>query len=283
MSVAIGIFDGMHLGHQFIIKNLVRFAKRAKSKSVVITFFPHPAKEESLLSLGHRLKLIRSLGVDICAVIFFTKKFSQVSAEEFVKNILVKKFNPRAVFVGENFTFGKNARGNVKLLKDFSVKYDFSLNSMPMQKVRRRVISSTRIRSLIKKGKIEQAQNLLGRRVAVLGTVIRGSGLGRLLGVPTANVNPHHEVLPGDGVYAVRINLNGKTLRGVCFIGKVSILKNRPARIEAHIFNFRKKIYGKDLEILFVKRMRNTRRYASKEQLIGQIKKDIKKAKIILK
>ncbi|MDD5044710.1 MAG: bifunctional riboflavin kinase/FAD synthetase [Candidatus Omnitrophica bacterium] len=282
-AVAIGIFDGLHRGHIFVIKKLVKFARQAKARSIVVTFHPHPAKEKSLLSLRHRIKLIKGLGVDICAVIGFTKKFSEIAPQDFIRNVLVKKFNPQAVFVGENFTFGKNASGNVKFLESISAKYDFNLFSIPVVKSNNRIISSTYIRALIRRGRIAAAHRLLGRPVAVLGTVVKGSGLGRLWNVPTANIDPHHEVLPADGVYAVKVKLGDKLLNGVCYIGKVSVVKKRPYHIEVYIFNFHKRIYGKDLEILFVKKMRDARRYAEKEQLIRQIKKDIGKAKKAVK
>jgi len=282
-SVAIGIFDGLHRGHQLVIKKTIKFAKGAGVKSVVVTFHPHPAKEESLLSLKHRVSLIRNLGVDICAVIGFTRRFSQITPDDFIKNVLVKKFDPQAVFVGENFTFGKNACGNVKFLEDLAAKYDFNLFSIPVVKANNKVISSTHIRALIKRGRILTAKRLLGRPVSVLGTVVEGSGLGRLWDVPTANINPHHEVLPGDGVYLVKISFKGKVLGGVCYIGKVSIERNHPYRIEIHIFNFHKKIYGKDLEILFVKKLREARCYSTKEALIKQIRKDIGRAKKTVK
>jgi len=282
-AVAIGIFDGLHRGHQLILRKVVKFAKERRIKSIVITFFPHPAKEESLLSLKHRLHLIRGFGVDICVVIGFTKKFSRITAEEFVKDILVKKFFPEAVFVGKNFTFGSSASGNVKALGYLSNQYGFKLFSIPMVRLARDVISSTNIRAQIRNGNIFQAEKLIGRPVSVLGTVIKGSGWGRLWNVPTANINPHHEVLPAAGVYAVKIKFLGKLRKGICYVGRVSILKSKPRRIEVHIFNFHKKIYGKDLEILFVKKIRNELKFSSKEALIRQIRIDIKKAKNILK
>ncbi|MCM8780165.1 MAG: bifunctional riboflavin kinase/FAD synthetase [Candidatus Omnitrophica bacterium] len=282
-AVAIGIFDGMHRGHQLILKRTVQFARAHKTKSIVITFFPHPAQEESILSLEHRIKLIESFGIDFCVVIQFTKKFSQIKAEEFVKNILAKQFAPQAVFVGENFTFGRHAEGNAKMLRYLANQYNFKLFSIPMVKAGERVISSTSIRSLIKNGSISKAQRLLGRPVSVLGRVIKGSGRGRLWHVPTANINPHHEVLPKEGIYAVKINFGAKILKGVCYIGHVSILKNNPKRIEVHIFNFHREIYGWNLEIIFVKRIRSSLRFHCKEALIEQIRKDIQKAKQIFK
>ncbi|MCM8770755.1 MAG: bifunctional riboflavin kinase/FAD synthetase [Candidatus Omnitrophica bacterium] len=281
--ITIGIFDGVHLGHQLILEKVKIFARRIKGKSVVITFYPHPAGEESLLSLKHRLKLISQFGIDICVVINFTKEFSRICASDFVKDILVKKFSPTAIFIGENFTFGKDARGDVKLLKELAVKYGFKLYIIPVLRQDNKIISSTYIRSLIKRGDIGLAQKLLGHPVSLLGTVISGYGWARTWNIPTANINPHHEVLPKGGVYAVEVNLNKRIFDGVCYIGRPSLVKDKKnQRIEVHIFNLKKKIYGKDLEILFIKRLRNSRSFSSQELLIRQIKKDIKKAKKVL-
>lgn len=282
--VALGIFDGVHRGHGAILKKAVFYARQHALKTNVITFFPHPGRVDSVTSLAHRKKLISSLGVDACIVIPFTKKFSQISPEHFIQNILVKKFAPRAVFIGENFTFGKNAAGTPELLKKLSRVFGFKVFVIPVLREKRKAISSTAIRVLIKKGEIAKAGALLGRPVSVLGTVVAGRGVGRLWKIPTANINPHHEVLPADGVYAVRVRYGKKIFRGVCFIGIVSLTGiKKPRSIEVHIFDFGKNIYGHDLDIQFVKKLRNVKIFSSRHSLLKQIIKDIQTAKQILK
>lgn len=282
-AVALGIFDGVHLGHQIVLKRLARYAKIHGVESVVITFYPHPQKEDSLSSLTHRINLISYLGVDTCVVINFTKRFSLIPAEYFVKNILVKKFSPTAVFVGKNFTFGKHAGGDLNLLRRLSVDSGFKVFAVPELKVKGRIMSSTLIRSLVRQGRLVLARRLLGRCFSVLGTVVRGSAKGRLWGVPTANIDPHHEVLPPSGIYVVRVRLNNNFYYGVCYIGRVFFSNNKSThRIEVHIFDFGQNIYGKDLEVLFLEKIRDAKKFSSKQLLVRQIKKDIKKAKTII-
>jgi len=275
--VALGVFDGVHRGHRKILKEAVKKACDIGGKSIVLTFSPHPQKQESLYSLQHRLKLISELDIDICIVVNFTKKFAQMSAEDFISKVLVAKIRPKFIFVGRNFRFGKGARGDYKMLEDKSRDYNFKLKIFNVLKSADKAISSTLIRKLIKSSRIREAGALLGRRVAILGTVGRGSGLGKFLGFPTANINPHHEIIPAAGIYAVKIILSGKTYNGACYIGTrptISTL-NKENRIEVHIFNFHKDIYGKTVEVQFLKLIRADKKFSSLAGLASQIRKDI--------
>jgi riboflavin kinase/FMN adenylyltransferase len=280
--VAVGVFDGVHKAHRRIISQAVKLARQTAAKSLVLTFWPHPQGEASLNSLDHRLRLIGELGVEICVVIKFNRSFAGMSAEDFVRDILVKRLNARAVFIGENFKFGKNAEGGVRLLKRFSRLYDFKVRSFPVFKSGKVAISSTLIRKLISSGKLYSAEKLLMRPVSVLGTVIKGSSLATKLGFPTANIEAHHEVLPPAGVYAVRVFFDKNNYPGICYIGKRPTFSKNSQSIEAHIFNFKKNIYNRDLEIKFIRKIRKEKKFPDSPALIKQIKKDIIEAKIIL-
>jgi riboflavin kinase/FMN adenylyltransferase len=286
--VAVGVFDGVHKAHRFIIRSCVKEAERIGARSVVVTFWPHPQGKNSLYSLKHRLRIIEGMGVSDCVIISFNHKFSRVSAQSFVKNILVDKLHTQAVYVGKNFRFGKNAEGDVELLKKLSRVYGFKMRAFEVRKVGRHVISSTLIRDLITRGKLRRAEKILLRPVTVLGTVIKGELLATKLGFPTANINPHHEILPPKGIYAVRVILGRKTFPAICYIGgRPTFFKRKPnsladtPTIEVHIFNFNKNIYGKDIEIQFMQKIRDEKKFACRLALVNQIKKDVKKTKNI--
>ena len=273
--VTIGIFDGVHKGHQKILKKVLKEAKASRLKSVVVTFDPHPVKVLSLraqipllMSLDHRIRLIKKMGVDYCLVKKFTKEFSKLSPEEFIKDILVDKLNLKALVTGENFLFGFKEKGCSKLLKKLSKIYDFKFYSIPPLKIGGEYISSTRIRKLIEKGRLGLAKKLLGRPVTILGTVVKGKSLGRELGFPTANIDPHHESIPPAGVYSVDAALGKKIYRGVLNISLHKI-------IEVHILNFNKNIYGRDIEVIFKQKIRNEKKFKTLESLRRQISLDI--------
>lgn len=285
--VALGVFDGVHIGHREILKAVVQKARSVAGRSVVVTFWPHPQREESLYSLEHRLRLIEEIGIDVCIVINFNRSFAKISAEDFVKNILVNRLGAHYIYIGMNFRFGKGAAGNYNILEELSGKYNFKLKVFDVIKINNRIISSTYIRRLIKKGKLNDAQKLLMRRVSILGTVIKGDLLGRQLGFPTANINPHHEIIPPWGIYSVHVILDNHKFDGACYIGtrptimaevRGKRLKGEE-RIEVHMFNFMKNIYGKNLEIQFIKRIRGDKKFDSVADLITQIKKDIRNLK----
>jgi len=286
---AIGIFDGVHLGHRRIISAAVRAAKESGGRSIVITFDPHPLKVlrphkpiPSIMSTVHRVRLIRELGADSCSVIRFTKKFSNLKPREFVKKMLVDKFRVSDLFVGSNFVFGKGNAGDTALLKNLGCEYGFKVTVVPMVKVGGKIVSSTTIRNLIIRGNLSEASHMLGRPVTVFGTVVSGAGRGKLLGYPTANINPHHEAIPPSGVYAVRVRLGNKKFGGALFIGHRPTFGEREPVIEAHIFDFRSVIYGEDIEVAFIKRLRGVRKFNSHEKLVEQIKKDDALARLIL-
>ena len=282
--VALGVFDGLHLGHRNILQAVVKKAAQIKGTSLVLTFFPHPQGKESLYSLKHRLRLIAETGIDVCIVVNFTSSFAKMGAQNFIAKILVEKIGVNFVYVGRNFRFGHKAFGDYRLLAVSAKKYKFGLKIFKVVKSSGLTVSSTVIRKLIKNSEIKKAQELLGRRVSILGTVTKGSRLGRLLGFPTANILAHHEVIPPAGVYAVKIIFSNKKYNGVCYIGKRPTLqlKNKAMRIEVHLFDFHKNIYGKVLEVQFIRLIRLDQKFASLKDLSIQIQKDIISCRKIL-
>ncbi len=281
--VALGVFDGVHLGHQYILKSSVRIARRINGTAVALTFDPHPQKEDSLCSLGHRQRLMGQLGVEVCIVINFNQKFAKVSADDFIRDVLVEKIGAAYILVGKNFRFGRQAKGGISLLRKSAKLYNFRLKVSRHVKVNNQLVSSTSIRKLIIKGNLKAARKLLGRRVSILGSVIRGASLARRLGFPTANINPHHEVVPPSGVYLVKIILARGKFYGVCSIGnKPTLGHSKIQHIEVHIFDFSKNIYGEQAEIIFIRKIREQERFPSLDILAQQIQKDITLAKSLL-
>jgi len=285
--VALGVFDGVHRGHVHILRSVARMAKRTNGTAMALTFDPHPQRENNIYSLEHRLRLIDKLGIEVCIVINFNQTFSRVLAEDFVSKILVKKIGAAYICVGDNFRFGRGAKGDFALLNRLSRLYNYKLKIFKVIKINGQPVSSTYIRKLIIEGNLKNAQRLLTRPVSILGTVIKGSSLARRLGFPTANINPHHEVLPPSGVYAVKIIFNNRQLNGICYIGTKPTLEAQTANrkpqtdknVEVYIFNFKQNLYGKYLEIQFVERIREERKFASLQALAEQVKKDITFAK----
>ncbi|MDO8602313.1 MAG: bifunctional riboflavin kinase/FAD synthetase [Candidatus Omnitrophota bacterium] len=276
--VTIGIFDGVHKGHQVILKKALKEAKKLRLKSVVVTFDPHPvkvlypgAKIPFLISLEHRIKLIKSMGIDNCVIIKFTKEFARLRPEEFIKDILIDKLNLKVLITGDNFLFGSEEKGGPRLLKKLSRIYNFKFYGIPPVKMGGKYISSTRIRKAIERGSLELAAKLLGRPVTVLGTVVKGKALGRKLGFPTANIDPHHESIPPAGVYSVDVALGKKLYRGILNISLHKI-------VEVHVLNFNGNIYGRDIEVIFKRKIRDEKKFKSLEALKKQIQLDILKA-----
>lgn len=281
--VALGVFDGVHRGHRRVLESLAKKARRIRGTSMVLTFWPDPHRQKCLYSLQHRLKLIRDIGIDVSVVVKFTESLARIPAQDFIEKILVRKINPCQVYVGKNFRFGRAGQGSYRTLKKYSRIHKFGLKAFSMLKAGGRPVSSTYIRSLIGRGKLALAERLLSRRVNILGTVTRGNALGRKLGFPTANINPHHEVMPPSGVYLVEILLGNKVLKGICNIGfRPTFSKKQERRVEVHIFDFKRNIYGRDLEIRFLRKLRKERKFASGRLLARQIQKDILLAKKIL-
>lgn len=282
--VTIGVFDGVHAGHSEVIGRAVRRAKELGLKSVVITFDPHPAKVldhasevPSLISLAHRIKLIESMSPDYLVVLSFSRPLASLPGDSFAKDILAARAGAGEVYVGDNFYFGKGAASGAPELGRLGRKHGFKVKVVPAVKIAGSRISSSSIRKLIAEGRLDEAEKFLGRPVSVLGTVVSGANLARELGYPTANINPHHEAIPPCGVYAVLVKYGQRLYKGVLNIGFRPTFyapRDREEAIEVHIFGFKDTIYGKDLEVFFVKRIRDEARFIDKEGLVRQIRAD---------
>ncbi len=289
--LTIGNFDGVHLGHQTIFKMIVKRAREKNGTSIVFTFQPHPLRVISpekaprqLTTFQDKVELIRTFGIDYLICVNFTKEFSGIEAEDFVKDILVDIIGVKEIFIGSNYLFGKGRKGSPELLKRMGKEYGFKVMIVQELKINGMTISSSKIRSLISKGKVEEASAFLGRPYSVDGTVIKGTKRGKsLLHIPTANLATSSELLPGDGVYAVTVNLEGKTYRGAANIGYNPTFKEKRFSFEVHLLDFDRNILGKNLRINFIKRLRNEIRFKGIQELAHQMKKDIEAARVILK
>lgn len=290
--LVIGIFDGIHRGHQALIKRALKRARAIGGRVFILTFFPHPVQvlhpKEHLpwiISLPFRLKLFEQLGVFGCLVIKFTKQFSHLSPEQFIQKYLVKVIRPKEIFVGEDFRFGQNRAGTIDYFKEAGKRYGFkvhAVHSVARQKSQK--ISSSTIRALVAEGKLRQASALLGRPVAIWGGVEEGDGRGKTLGFPTANIYPRGVVLPPLGVYAVRIVIGKQKFSGMANVGYCPSFKNKNQQlaVEVHIFDFHQNLYGQEIIVEFVYPIRPSQRFASKEALIEQLRKDEKRSRKVL-
>ena len=288
LVLAIGVFDGLHVGHQALIRQAVRRAKIIHGKTAVLTFFPHPLHVlrpeiylPLIISLPHRIKLIEELGVDACMVVKFTKSFSRLSPKAFIEQYLMKRLKPTEVFVGEDFRFGQNRRGTLEFFKHEGERRGFHVNIFRPVKEKKGKIGSTLIRQLIIDGQLKEASHLLGRPVSIMGKVIVGNRRGQRLGFPTANIDPDNIVIPPVGVYAASVMINRKIYGAMANIGHRPSFDQADSKInvEIHIFDFEKNLYGKEIIVEFIKKIREEKIFFSPQKLIDQLKKDEQQAR----
>ncbi len=282
--LTLGSFDGMHLGHQKVITKVVNRAREIKGTSMVVTFHPHPRRiintkndPPLLTTREQKLKIISSLGVDVCLIINFNKNFSQMSPREFVVRVLQQNLKAKEIFVCSNYLFGKGKTGNIDFLIKMGEECDFQVNKVKAVIRRGEVISSTRIRQLIRKGKLGEARELLGRAYSLSGKVGRGDKKACLIGYPTANLIPREEILPPEGAYAAWVRLDKKVYPGVVGI----VVKNKKKRVEAHLFNFNGNLYDSNIEVVFWRKIRGKKHFPHREEARKQIAKDRETARKI--
>ena len=291
-ALAIGNFDGVHQGHQKVFKETNKFAKTKKIKFGVLTFTPLPImffnkniKNFRLTSENEKIELFKKHQVDFVINIKFNKKFSKISASDFIKKIIYKKMNPRLLSVSNNFKFGRKRKGDVNLLKKFSNKYDYRLlNINPFQYLGK-IVSSTRIRTCLKKGNIDLANKLLSRTWFIDGHVKKGKKIGRKLGYRTCNIKVKNYILPRTGIYSVKISIGNKKKKfgGVAYLGARPTFGGKEIFLEINIFGIKKILYKKKLRVYFLKFLRKDRKFNSPDQLIRQMNKDVIFAKKGLK
>jgi len=289
--LAIGVFDGVHLGHQAVIGRAIQSAKLTNGSTVVVTFHPHPVRvlrpekaPRLLTSTQHKIRLIRSLGVDALLILRFTPEFSKTPPEVFIQDLVRGSNQLRQICVGREFTFGANRSGSVRLLEELSPKLGFELGTVTPIVVGDQVVSSTLVRSAIECGALDFAKTLLGREFTILGTVAEGKRLGRRLGFPTANLRAHNEQFPPNGVYAAKAWFEGGEYGGVVNIGVRPTVEHEAGErlLELHLFDFEQEIYGRDVEVAFLRYLRPEQKFPGIEELQAQIGRDTEEARRII-
>jgi riboflavin kinase / FMN adenylyltransferase len=288
LFLAIGVFDGVHLGHQAVISAATSHAHAAEGTPVVMTFDPHPLKvlrpqyaPHLLTATQHKIALIRNLGVEHLLVINFDKKFAATLPEEFVEELVTHSRPLREICVGHEWSFGKDRRGNLDLLKRLGAQFDFNVVGVPPVTVNGEVVSSTAIRQAVEKGDFAKAADVLGREYTILGTVTRGDNLGKKIGFPTANLSAHSEQFPPNGVYLAEAWVNGVLHYGVINLGyRPTVNSGKSERVlEIYLLDFDRDIYGEDVEVRFVHYLRPERKFESLESLAQQIELDVRRAR----
>ncbi|EEH98130.1 bifunctional riboflavin kinase/FAD synthetase [Clostridium tertium] len=279
--VALGSFDGLHSGHLSLVKKTVQVAKEKNGKSMVFTYKNHPktlVKPESapklIMDLETKLKYLEEENVDIVVLRSFTKEFMSVSAEDFIK-LLCVDYNVKGIIVGFNFRFGYKNLGDVKLLEDLQGKYGYKLYVMEPYTYNGDVISSTRIRKSILEGDVKEASKMLSKPYLIKGKVIHGKKLGRTIGFPTANLEFDSKIIiPDKGVYYTNVEYNNKTYKGITSVGYNPTVNGQQLTIETYILDFDDTIYGQELKVYFIERIREEIKFNSLDELVKQIKKD---------
>jgi riboflavin kinase / FMN adenylyltransferase len=290
--VTSGSFDGVHLGHQKILEKLANTARDKKGESVLITFWPHPRhvlypNDKSLKVLttfDEKAQLLQQAGVDHLIKIPFTRSFSELSSEEFIGSYLIDKINTKVLVIGYDHRFGKNREGSFDHLKDNSSRYGFEVEEIPEQDVDHVAVSSTRIRKALAAGDLELANRYLGRAYSLSGSVVKGNRLGRQLGYPTANIEVENDnkLIPADGIYAVKVRVEGKVYDGMLSIGIRPTIGKSDRTVEVNIFNFNEDVYDKKLTVYFIRKFRDEKKFNDLEELKQQLHLDLARAKEIL-
>jgi riboflavin kinase/FMN adenylyltransferase len=284
--VTIGNFDGVHVGHQKILRGVIERARGLEAVSAVLTFFPHPARvlrpdvaPGLLETLPQRLKQFEALGIDAALVLKFDHDLAKLSAEEFAQKFLVETLRARAVLVGANFRFGHKQAGDVKLLEELGSQNGFAVEIVEPVLVDGRVVSSSAIRAAVREGNMEEARQMLGRPFALGGEIRSGTGTGRKLVVPTLNLATEQETLPKNGVYATEVVVGGKCYRAVTNVGVRPTFNGQQLAIESHLFDFAETITSGPMAVKFLTRLRDEQKFSGPEALREQILRDIARAK----
>ncbi|MBT8303050.1 MAG: bifunctional riboflavin kinase/FAD synthetase [Bacteroidia bacterium] len=281
--VTIGTFDGVHIGHRKIIKELIKKAKDHDLESVLLTFFPHPrmvlqkdADIKLINTLDEKSQILENLGLDYLVIEKFTEQFSRITAVEFVRDILVNKLNAKQVIIGYNHRFGRNRAANINDLTEFAQTFDFKVHQIPAQDIDEVAISSTKIRIALNKGDIEKANSYLGYEFMLTGTIIKGKGLGKKIGFPTANlhIEEPYKLIPKNGVYAVSCMINDERVIGMMNIGVNPTVNGEELTKEVHLFDFEQDLYGRTVQVDMHARLRDEQKFDSINELKAQLIKD---------
>lgn len=299
--VTIGTFDGVHYGHQKIISRLKEVAEQTRGETVILTFFPHPRMilhpEDNALklitTLNEKAELLEKAGIDHLIITPFTRDFSNLSPEEYIKHILVEYIDTRKLIIGYDHHFGKDRKGGLTELQEFAPLYGYEVEEIPEQDINDVAVSSTKIRDALLKGDIKTANNFLGYPFHVTGKVIKGDQIGRQLGYPTANlfIEENYKLIPADGIYAVTVELreledlehppknpqpaaNNLQLKGMAYIGHRPTVNGMSRNVEVHLFDFDQNIYGQIIRMYFFHFIRSDEKFNSLDELRLQLNKD---------
>jgi len=291
--LTVGTFDGVHAGHRAIIDTVVAKANERGGRSVLVTFDPHPRNIinpgddgiKLLTTLEERCEILEELGIDRMIVIPFDRDFSLLSSEEFIRDVIHKKIGVSEFVIGYDHHFGRNREGTIETIEKLGAELGFDSYVVSKHEVGKKTVSSTAIRNAISEnGNIEQATDFLQRPYRLNGTVVHGDKRGKAIGFPTANIKPEHvnKIIPKEGVYAVKVRINGNWFNGMMNIGTRPTFDGEQQTLEVHLFNFETDIYGKEVQVRFFKRIRDEKKFNGKEELIEQLKEDKKHTQQLL-
>ncbi|MDO6516503.1 bifunctional riboflavin kinase/FAD synthetase [Zobellia uliginosa] len=282
-AITIGTFDGVHIGHREILERLIKTAAALDLKSTVLTFFPHPrmvlqkdTNIKLLNTIAEKTKILEALGLDLLIIHPFTQEFSRLSATEFVRDNLVNQLHTKKIIIGYDHRFGRNRNANITDLRAFGSTFNFDVEEISAQEIDAVSVSSTKIRKALEAGDIATANTYLGYNYMLTGSIQKGKGLGRQIGFPTANLHipETYKLVPKNGVYVVQSNLMGKTVFGMMNIGYNPTVEGKEKTIEVNFFDFDQDLYGQELQIDILHRIRDEHKFESVEALKRQLEKD---------
>lgn len=284
--LTLGVFDGLHLGHQLIMRTVSERARAVTAVPTVITFDPHPravlhsqSAPPLLQTLDQKVEGFGVLGIEQAIVINFTKEFSMIRAEDFLRDIVKERLHAKEVYLGCGFAFGHDREGHIDLLRRVSQELGFFADEVPEVRLRKQRVSSSRIRQLLAEGKVNLARRMLGRPYGVEGLVLRGAERGHTLGFPTANLHPHNRVIPRNGVYVTGTLIDGEWRRSVTNVGvRPTFTNDLEPSVETYVINWSGDLYGDVVRVRFLQRLRNEMKFASVDELKAQIERDVKRA-----
>lgn len=290
VCLTVGMFDGVHRGHQMLIEKVIERARAIHARPMVLTFRNHPLSllapafaPKLLNSPDEKAALIENLGVELCAMIEFDREFAAITAQQFIDDVLLRRCNARALICGEDFRFGANGDGDVEMFRRRADEGDFGLHVCPSMSDDGAPIRSSRIRSILAEGHLEAVNQMLGHPFVLSGRVVPGERRGRKLGFPTANLDvPEWRLIPGNGIYAVRARVGDRQWGAMLNIGTRPTFGGQNVSIEAYLFDFEGDLYGLDMSLSFVARVRDERRFDSAEALIAQMQNDEKICRAML-
>jgi riboflavin kinase/FMN adenylyltransferase len=290
--ITVGTFDGVHQGHRVILNEVIRNARRAGGESVLITFNPHPRKLlfpyqplGILTPLQAKLKLVQEAGIDHIVVVPFTPEFARMTVKDYIEKFLVSIFKPHSIVIGYDHRFGHDRLGDINTLRHYATRYDYNLVEIPAQLIDEAAVSSTRIRKTLKEGRVEEAAALLGHSYAVTGKVVAGRQLGRTIGYPTANIEltDKDQIMPALGIYTVRVQIDGVMYGGMLSNGyNPTVTDKKEVKTEVNIFDFAADIYGREIDILFLKKLRDEQKFNSLDELKERLHRDKQESLAIL-